>query len=298
MSNHIISEVYKRRVGNLARTAVMVLLADKASDDGSGIWASKQRMAEEIGASKQTVIATIKLLKSDGLLRECGQRPCANGHTVEYAIDLRALRSLPLVRSHDLDRSENLTGQDGTPVSQTDSTGQAASPHPSENLTPPVKEVDPNPPRTLLEPSLNRNEIRSATAPRRRSSPELTKPGDVSDQVWADFLAHRKRKRADLSSTALNSIRSQASAAGWSLEGALIEMIARGWTGFKAEWVRADSTQTRRSDPPSTKEIGLEVVLRRRAARIGRGQQGTLIEHHDGKDISAGMASMIGSAVK
>lgn len=79
MSNHLTSEVYKRQVGNIARNAVMVLMADKASDDGSGIWASKQRMADEIGASKQTVIATIKALIEDCLLREHGQRRCANG---------------------------------------------------------------------------------------------------------------------------------------------------------------------------------------------------------------------------
>src|SRR3546814_3397986 len=74
MSNHLISEVYKRQLGSMARNAVMVLLADKASDDGTGIWASKQRMAEELGTTKQTVITTIKSLVADGLLIEAGQR--------------------------------------------------------------------------------------------------------------------------------------------------------------------------------------------------------------------------------
>lgn len=150
MSNHLITEAYKRQVGNMARKAVMVLLADKASDDGTGIWASKQRMADEIGASKQTVIATIKSLIADGLIREAGQRRCPNGFTVEYAINVKALRQLPLVKCHADDQSENLTGQKSSPVKMSDRTGQAALPHRSENLTqtpqnppkPPIKEPE------------------------------------------------------------------------------------------------------------------------------------------------------------
>lgn len=135
MSNHLISEVYKRQVGNIARKAVMVLMADKASDDGSGIWASKQRMADEIGASKQTVIATVKALIEDGLLREHGQRRCTNGYTIEYAINVRALRALALVKSHEDDQSEDLTGQAASPVKKADPTSQAPLPDRSEDLT-------------------------------------------------------------------------------------------------------------------------------------------------------------------
>lgn len=135
MSNHLISEAYKRQIGNMARKAVMVLLADKASDDGSGIWASKQRMAEEIGASKQTVIATLKALTDDGLVREAGKRKCTNGYTIEYAINVKALKALPLVKSHVEDQSEDLTGQIIAPVKDADLTGQIVLPDQSEDLT-------------------------------------------------------------------------------------------------------------------------------------------------------------------
>jgi hypothetical protein len=142
VSNHLISEVYKRKVGNIARKAVMVLLADKASDDGSGIWASKQRMADEVGASKQTIIATLKSLVDDKLVVERGQRKCTNGYTVEYAINVAALKRLPLVKSHSDDQSEDLTGQVNSPVKRVDATSQAALPDQSENLT-----------QTLLNPT-------------------------------------------------------------------------------------------------------------------------------------------------
>lgn len=128
MSNHLISEAYKRQLGGMARNAVMVLLADKASDDGTGIWASKQRMAEELGTSKQTVITTVKSLIADGLLVEVGQRKCPNGYTIEYAINVEALRALPLVNSH---QSNDVTGKAVRPVKQHDATGKAALPKPS-----------------------------------------------------------------------------------------------------------------------------------------------------------------------
>lgn len=158
MSNHLISEVYKRQVGNIARKAVMVLLADKASDDGCGIWASKQRMAEEIGASKQTVIATLKGLIEDGLVRESGKRKCPNGYTVEYAINVPALRSIPLVKCHDDDQSENLTGQAASPVKEIDATGQGDLPDQSENLTQtPLN--PPEPPEEESAPALTPDHV-------------------------------------------------------------------------------------------------------------------------------------------
>jgi hypothetical protein len=83
--------------------------------------------------------------------------------------------------------------------------------------------VSPKPSRTIKEPP----------------NKALARPDGVSPQVWADFKQHRKAKRAPLTETALKQIASQASLAGWRLEDALAESVARGWTGFKAEWVKS-----------------------------------------------------------
>lgn len=144
MSNHISSEVYKRKVGSASRKQVMGLFADKASDNGTGIWAAKQTMADELELTKQTVITVIKGLLADGLVIEVGHRKCQNGYLVEYAINLKALRALPLVKSHQDDRSNHLTGQTALPVKEFDPTGQTALPDQSNGLT-----------QTSLEPSLN-----------------------------------------------------------------------------------------------------------------------------------------------
>lgn len=66
------------------------------------------------------------------------------------------------------------------------------------------------------------------------------KPDDVSDEVWEDFLIHRKAKRATVTNTVLKRIRSEADKAGWTMEEALSEMCLRGWQGFRADWVNKD----------------------------------------------------------
>ncbi len=75
------------------------------------------------------------------------------------------------------------------------------------------------------------------TPPQKRTAAPPGKPGDVLDAVWNDFLAIRKAKRAPLTATALLAIESEAEKAGYSLNAALIECCARGWQGFRADWI-------------------------------------------------------------
>lgn len=65
-------------------------------------------------------------------------------------------------------------------------------------------------------------------------------PNGVSQFVWDDFVKHRKTLKAQISKTAITRIEQEASKAGWTLEQALIECVARGWRGFKADWVAED----------------------------------------------------------
>ena len=67
----------------------------------------------------------------------------------------------------------------------------------------------------------------------------VVKPDDVSADLWADFLKHRKQKKAPVTDRVISLIRNEAKNAGWTLKEALNEVILRNWTGFKAEWVEA-----------------------------------------------------------
>lgn len=63
-------------------------------------------------------------------------------------------------------------------------------------------------------------------------------PDGVTQSVWQDFVSLRKAKKAPLSQTALDGIVREAGKAGMSLQAALETCCARGWSGFKADWLK------------------------------------------------------------
>lgn len=110
-------------------------------------------------------------------------------------------------------------------------TGQSRDSHEDNPLSLPPNEKISNPPTHTPE---------NITPARKggRTKPHIpAKPDDVSGQTWADFVQHRKVKRAPVSETAMAGIRREAKIAGWSLEAALAETVSRGWQSFKAEFV-------------------------------------------------------------
>jgi uncharacterized protein YdaU (DUF1376 family) len=76
----------------------------------------------------------------------------------------------------------------------------------------------------------------------------LQAPEGVSTEIWNDFVAQRKKARAVVSENVVKSIGKEATKAGWTLEQALAECAARGWRGFKAEWVKDKQTTTERGN--------------------------------------------------
>lgn len=82
----------------------------------------------------------------------------------------------------------------------------------------------------------------------------------VDRQVAADFVAMRKAKKAPISQTALKMIQAESVKAGMTMQDALSECVLRGWTGFKADWVKVQPQQARL--PMNAREEG------RRAAGI------------------------------
>ena len=81
-----------------------------------------------------------------------------------------------------------------------------------------------------------------AAPPRNKKLSLVARPNGVSEQVWDDFIALRKAKRAPLSATALASIAKEAEKAAMHIEEALTECVTRGWQSFKAEWMKPKTT--------------------------------------------------------
>lgn len=74
---------------------------------------------------------------------------------------------------------------------------------------------------------------------RKKRKKEYTRPADVSESTWKDFLKIRHAKKSPITETAIKRLRAQAEKAHLSLDEALQECCARGWVGFEAEWVRS-----------------------------------------------------------
>ena len=79
MSNKISNLVQTKKIGSLTKKAILMYMADKASDDGSGIWVSKKNMAADLEMTDRAVRIHIKDRIAMGVLVEAGQRQCKTG---------------------------------------------------------------------------------------------------------------------------------------------------------------------------------------------------------------------------
>jgi len=183
MSRYVAALVYRKRVGSMARKSILAYCAERANDDGSGVWASKITISKEVECSKQTVISTMASFVKEGLMREAGKRKCANGYVVEYDLNIAQIEALPDAISQEestgpiLDRSNELTPR-----------GQTVGPQE-------VKPVDPNRPLTVLKPSNNGSDEPALFS-------EMEEPQSQEDRVESGFetfwkvYPHKKGKQA------------------------------------------------------------------------------------------------------
>ncbi|MFT4014341.1 MAG: hypothetical protein QM682_13250 [Paracoccus sp. (in: a-proteobacteria)] len=129
-----------RRFGSPVRKQIIMFLADKASDDGSGIWCSKGTIQRHTELGETTVKRTINEFLSEGILIETGRRACKNGFTIVYRISLAAVRTLERIAE-----PEDETGSTEDGVFREPGTGSVADPVPRPQRT-------PNHPETIHKP--------------------------------------------------------------------------------------------------------------------------------------------------
>ena len=130
-----------RIFGSAARKQIIMFLADKASDDGSGIWCSKGTIQRHTELGESTVKRTITDFLREGILIETGRRPCKNGFTVIYRIVLD--RVMALESSAEPDEG---TGSTLDPVQRDHGRGSRVDGVPGPRWTPNHPETIPKPP--------------------------------------------------------------------------------------------------------------------------------------------------------
>ena len=102
--------------------------------------------------------------------------------------------------------------------------------------TPPNGEAI-SPPNATPIATINQEPITTNHKPKRESATVVACPPDVSQQIWGDWVALRKSKKAPITQTVLNGAIAEAKILGWPLEKFLAEWCSRGSQGLKAEWI-------------------------------------------------------------
>ena len=138
MSNKISNLVQTKKIGSLTKKAILMYMADKASDDGSGIWVSKKNMAADLEMTDRAVRIHIKDMIAMGVLVEAGQRQCKTGYTVDYTINVDVVGSLGSTRE---------ASEQNAPLND-------IHPYPCMSFTP---TPEPRSPKPSIEPSIEPN---------------------------------------------------------------------------------------------------------------------------------------------
>jgi hypothetical protein len=91
--------------------------------------------------------------------------------------------------------------------------------------------------REEQEQEQNQSQKQARSAPPATDARRLLQAEGVDDQTAADWIAHRKAKRATASATVIEDRKRVCAEAGVSLAAGLALEVSRGWQGLKAEWI-------------------------------------------------------------
>ena len=86
-------------------------------------------------------------------------------------------------------------------------------------------------------------DIRDREEKKTRVARAFSRPDDVDQAVWDDWVQLRKNKRATVSQTVVDGARLEANKAGMSMNAFLREWVMRGSQGLKAEWLVGKAPQ-------------------------------------------------------
>ena len=250
MSIKLMSKVWEASIpANLKLT--LLALADFASDSGK-CWPSIPTIATKAGKSIRQVKYDLKELDGLSLIR----REYRFNNSNLYWLNTRPELLFPIVPIDKTEEDEEINPLDLDLGNL--STGSAES-APQDEMTPRADSA----PRamgctpggamgctlTITESSKNLNTYissNSKTAMQQKedvSTAVVEKPSEVSEQVWVDWLAHRKLKKAVVTKTAITALRREATKAGIGLQEAMEMCVMNGWSGFKASWLTDRKTK-------------------------------------------------------
>jgi hypothetical protein len=202
-------------------------------------------LAESTGQDRKTVLANLCRLRDLGHIEDTGSRVGKTKQIVVYRLNINGSGAA------NKDTQKWNSSENGT-VPKTDGNSTVF----------PAKEA-----RFSREQSQKRDTEPSITISNRKSNKQDQRPDasalDFSSwptapapKLLSDWLAVRRKKRADVSETVIAAMGRElhlAAGMGWTVDECLTECVLRNWQGLKADWL-----EPKRSSPPiaSKQQVG------------------------------------------
>lgn len=245
-------EVIQDKRLTLEQTRVLIALFSFRNKVTNTVWPSRASIAERTGMHPSNISSATTALVALGWLAKDG----LGGHSkaTRYTLCSPDLEPKKVVQPAAPTVAERATVAQSATVAERATVAASATQTVAQSATPPLadqatrKEVS-------IEVSIEQSNgvtRKRATAPRQAAA-SVVKPEGVEQQIWDDFVAVRKSKRAALTATALAGIEREAHKAGLTLDAALAVCCENGWAGFKAEWyANSHATAARATAPAET----------------------------------------------
>lgn len=241
----------------LDRRTVFKALACLATNDWIKVFkpARGARQSYLINAQKiETVFQQIKILQEDfysGPVEEVNsgsKKVTAFNNESSYKNDTALPNSSDnidtssnIVTSNKIDTSASYKNDTASGIKNVTKLSQYSVNTPSDNSSDDIvsSHSQETPSVFSSAPSLETPKKKTAKKAAKASTASvLERPDDVPEDLWADFLAHRKLKKAPVTNRVLVLLRNEAKKAGWTLEAVINRIILRDWIGFEALWVK------------------------------------------------------------
>lgn len=230
MSFHAVRWALSVQAPSSAAKLLLIAMADLIREPDFKAWGAAESLAKVTQLDRKTVLANLARLEAVGLITRLEER--------------RGRGGAPVFK---LAWSSGQGQESGTDSGTGSDPSAAAEPIPLFSRTDPafpanryrnsrevVPEAGHKPVGTSVEPVLNhkRGAHKGATAH------PVSRPEDVSEEVWVDWHTLRKAKKAPVTETVVKGARQEAAKADMSLEAFLRIWCARGSQGLQAEWLK------------------------------------------------------------
>jgi len=97
--------------------------------------------------------------------------------------------------------------------------------------------------KPIANPSLTQAEPKITLNNKQQTTNNIHTPEGVSNDLWSDFIAYRKRLKAPVTDRVVTRLIKESKDANMTLEQVLETIIFKGWRSFEASWMKSDVKQ-------------------------------------------------------